>query len=96
MSNDEKDVVVEKWVTKYALSNTGVVKATGTLHYNPQSRDTYFSPDGFYQWMSASKKEYHDTLEEALAHTEVMRAERIASLKKSIARLEKMKVKVKK
>jgi len=73
------------WATKYALT-TGIEKldveiSGGMVIERAPRLPRYFHGEG---------REWHRSWEGALAHAEKMRADKIASLRKSITKLEKM------
>jgi len=73
------------WITKYALTS-GIDKVVATV------LDTGMVTYGNIGWRHqyAHGKDWHRTPESAIARAEEMRTAKIASLKKSIAKLEKM------
>lgn len=80
------------WITKYALSG-GIFsiesKAEAESFHAPGDwwvRDT--RPNG--SWMHFRKSEAFDTRDGAIADAEIRRQRKIASLKKQIAKLEKL------
>ena len=75
------------YITKYALSSG--VFLVETDRHETESGGVYWKPKGGYT-MSAYGKEWHKTPEAALADAERRRLAKIASLKKQIAKLEKM------
>ena len=77
--------IIHVWITKYALT-TGISEADAT-----QCADNAVAwhRNGYMYWYN--KPDWHLTKEEALARAEQMRVARIASLKKSIAKLEALK-----
>ena len=83
-----EEVVVNEihvWITKYALT-TGISESDAT-----QCADNAVSwhRNGYMYWYR--KPDWHLTKEEALARAEQMRVAKIASIKKSIAKLEALK-----
>lgn len=84
------------WVTKYALTN-GVIKVSGKVDHENEISSTVFTyrlPGDSYDTY-AHGNDWHRTEQEALERAEKMRARKIASLKKQIAKLEAMKFVVK-
>lgn len=79
---------IKAWVTKYALT-TGIDLVDA--EHSPECSMIRYGDLG-YTWCHAhgEGKEWHRTPESALARAEEMRAAKIASLRKSIAKLEKM------
>ena len=75
---------VKAWVTKYALSS-GIEFVNGEVNHNVSS-----SMLSYGVRCVAHGKDWHRTPEAALARAEEMRTAKIASLKKQIAKLEKM------
>jgi hypothetical protein len=87
MSNDRE--TVHAWVTKYALS-TGIFEIDGEVNHKiSSSMLSWRAEDGWS--MSAHGANWHRTREEAIAHAEKMRSKKIASLKKQIAKLERLR-----
>ena len=78
------------WITKYALSS-GIfendVEVCSAI--NPNMVSTVGSKGGWERCFH--KPFWYESLKEANAHAETMRKARIASLKKQIAKMEKMK-----
>jgi hypothetical protein len=77
---------MKAYITKYALTN-GIFKTDGEINENYPSM---FSLPGTHHSFFNEGKEWHRTLEGAVARAEEMRVKKIASLKKQIAKLEKM------
>ncbi len=73
------------WITKYALTQ-GVREASGSIYYRSSN---YLKADGF-PWL-ITKPDWHATKKEAIARAEEMRQKKILSLKKQIAKLEKLR-----
>ena len=88
--NDE----IEVWSTKYVLTS-GIEKITGKIDKRePRAfikMGDKFSSMAFVFWVG----DWHKTEAEAIARAESMRAKKIASLKKQIAKLEAMKFELK-
>lgn len=74
-----------RYVTKYGLTQ-GILKVDGALS-NGDEMLTYRMPGRFYN-QYAHGLEFHETLEEAQARVAAMASKRVASAKKTIARLE--------
>lgn len=81
------------WITKYALS-TGIFEAE-VNEPNSTTPGLIVAPGRvvgrFDQYFHGEGREWHRTPEAAVLKAEKMRAEKIASLRKSIAKLEKLK-----
>ena len=75
--------IITAWVTKYALS-AGIERIEGQLA--PSGTSIYCGTFGY-----ANKGEWHRTPKAALARAEDMRVAKIASLKKSIVEMERLK-----
>ena len=84
-----KNENITAWVTKCALTS-GIQKVSGTIrHETSSAMFSYPAKDrGWYDVVHGN--DWHRTPEAALARAEEMRKARIASLKKSIAKLESM------
>lgn len=80
-----KNEDITAWVTKYALTD-GIQKVSGTVRHETSS--DMLSRVGFRECLHGN--DWHRTPEAALARAEEMRKNKIASLKKSIAKLEAM------
>ena len=78
---DEKAIA---WVTRYALTD-GIRAVKGSVCHNISSGMLDYGAGSY-----AHGNDWHRTPEAALARAEEMRVAKIASLKKSIAKLEKM------
>ena len=76
--------VITAWVTKYALSE-GIQVVKGEVCHDISS--TMLS---WKQYGTAHGKDWHRTPEAALARAEEMRKAKIASLRKSIEKMERM------
>ncbi len=74
------------WVTKHALTS-GIQKHTGRYSKN-QDR---LMVNNYCESFNKLGKDFHFTKKEAIARAEEMRKKKIASLKKQIAKLEKLK-----
>ena len=79
--------IVTRYVTKYALSD-GIKKLEGVL-FTPSGSDTYFTSEKSNEFFVAPT-DYFETFEEAVIRANALRAKKIASLKKQIAKLEKL------
>ena len=86
-----KNENITAWVTKYALTD-GIQKVAGTVcHETCSTLLSYQARNGYHGWTAlVHGKDWHRTPEAALARAEEMRKAKIASLKKSIAKLEAM------
>jgi hypothetical protein len=91
---------VKVWITKYALT-TGIFEVNGepiqdgaTIKYRRASSSSSFR-SGFILPEYAHGKDFHETPELAILRANEMRVAKIASLKKQIAKLEKMTFEVK-
>lgn len=76
---------ITAWVTKYALTE-GIQEVSGEVCHPISSSMLKFGKYG-----TAHGKDWHRNKEEALKRAEEMRVAKIASLKRSIARIEAMK-----
>jgi hypothetical protein len=87
-----KNEDITAWVTKYALTD-GIQKVSGTVRHETSSDMlSYQARNGYHGWTAlVHGKDWHRTPEAALARAEEMRKAKIASLKKSIAKLEVIK-----
>lgn len=79
---------ITAYVTKYALT-TGILEVEGVVCHSTSSAMFQWKTDGFSN--TAHGKDWHRTREQALARAEEMRQKKIASLKKKIEQLEKLK-----
>ena len=86
MNNED----ITAWVTKYALTD-GIQKVSGTVRHETRSGMLSYTGSR-YEWRECVHgNDWHRTPEAALARAEEMRKAKIASLKKSIAKLEAIK-----
>lgn len=76
---------ITAWVTKYALT-TGIERVEGEVNHGISSSMFSYGP-----MSGAHGNDWHRTPEAALARAEEMRTAKIASLKKSVAKIEKLK-----
>ena len=76
------------WITKYALSG-GIEERDAELCGNDMV--AIRTPNGFINYIHKEGRDWHLSQAQALLRAEEMRAAKIASLKKQIAKLEKMK-----
>ena len=77
---------MKAYITKYALSD-GILEADGeTSENNPDM----FSLPMTCHFFHGEGKEWHRTFEDAVSRANEMRVKKISSLKKQIAKLEKM------
>lgn len=79
---------ITAYVTKYALTK-GIFKVTGLLHKDGRLA---YKIDSFYSYLSPS--EFFELKEVAIRKADGMRFKKIESLKKQIARLEKLNFEV--
>lgn len=79
---------MKAYITKYALT-AGIKLKEGEPYEGDQDR---FSVAG--DWSSYSRSDWHEDPETALRQAEHMRAQRLASLRRQIAKLEKLVFKV--
>lgn len=76
------------YVTKYALS--GGIGRYEIERVDPSGYAKVLMPESFSGWDTLGASHWHSTPEAALARAETMRVAKIASLKKQIAKLEKL------
>lgn len=77
------------WITKYAL--TAGICERDVRELAEDGRHVFVSEDGALNgWAMYHGNDWHETREDAVACAEEMRTAKIASLKKSIAKLEKL------
>ena len=76
-----------RYVTKYGLTQ-GILKVNGHLSNSGQMLG--YKVDGYWstQYAHGAGKDFHETLEDAQARVAAMTSKRVASAKKTIARLE--------
>jgi hypothetical protein len=74
------------WISKYALSK-GILEREAET--SDRSADLVYT--GQYEMFFASRGELHRTREDAVRQAEKMRLDKIASLRKQIAKLEKLR-----
>lgn len=74
------------YVTRYALSSGRIKAVEATLH--GKTMIEYREDGGYPQF--AHRRDWHGSLEAAAIRAEQMRVAKIAALRKSIARLEKL------
>lgn len=85
--SESREVNMKVWITKYALTK-GILQEEGeTFKGNPN----YLMVKGYYSDFYGEGNEWHRTKESAIKKAEEMRQKKIASLKKQIEKLEKMK-----
>jgi hypothetical protein len=75
------------WVSKYAMTK-GIFPVNGEV--SEISRSVLVVKDTWTYYLHGEGKEWHRTPEAAVARAEEMRTAKIASLKKQIAKVEKM------
>lgn len=80
------------YVTKYALTH-GIFRQEAEETETDGMACVKGSPGAMRQYFHG--KDWHHTLDAAVAHAELMRAKKIASLKKAIKKLEEMTFTVK-
>lgn len=80
---------IRVWITKYALTD-GIREATCEIDGDMACR----RENMFLQCFHGEGKEWHRTLESAQRKAEEMRTAKIASLRKQIAKLEGLQIKV--
>lgn len=76
------------WITTYALT-TGITRHSARISHIP-SMVEIIHERSLKQYAHGEGKDWHRTREGAVARAEEMRKAKIASLRKSIAKLEKM------
>jgi hypothetical protein len=76
-----------RYVTKYGLTQ-GILKVDGRLSNNGEMFN--YSLPGYWpsQYAHGAGRDFHETLEDAQARVAAMASKRVASAKKTIARLE--------
>jgi hypothetical protein len=79
------------YITKYALTDGIIVCHTGYFNKHMSYACQHFPREMFYEY---NKSEAWRTFEEAKADAENRRLRKIASLKKQLAKLKKLEVKV--
>lgn len=84
---------VTAFVTKYALSD-GIIKVSGTVHNDVSSKMLSFTRGDDWYTEYAHGNDWWLTEADALADAESRRTKKIASHKKSIAKLEKLEFKI--
>ena len=82
-----KNEDITAWVTRYALT-TGIQKVSGTVCHETSSTMLCYSDPANGSKKFVHGNDWHRTPKAALARAEKMRKAKIASLKKSIAKLE--------
>ena len=85
--SDEKITV---WVTKYALSD-GIVEGQAGIGDIRRGSVRVTCCTAYPAWCQTEGKDWHRTKESAIAHAEKMRAKKIASLQRQIAKLEALR-----
>lgn len=76
------------YITQYALT-TGVYEISGRIIHSPT-----LIADATREYILYHKPHWHETVEEAMAQAEKMRIAKIASLRKQMAKLEKLTFRV--
>lgn len=84
-------VETEVWCVKYALTQ-GVFKINGFINEHGRFRCPFMYHQHFLTHLSP--KEFDLTLEGAMLKSEAMRKKKIASLRKQIAKLESLEIKL--
>jgi hypothetical protein len=79
-------VKITAWVTKYALSKTGIEEVEGEVCHGTSSDMLRYGQHG-----CVHGNDWHSTREDAVKRAEQMRLNKIASLKKQLEKLEKMR-----
>jgi hypothetical protein len=83
-----KREIFTAWVTKYALTE-GIEAVKAEWCSDISDKMITYGEEG-YSRQSAHGNDWHRTPEAALARAEEMRAAKVASLKKSLAKMERM------
>ena len=79
------------YITKYALTDGIIVAETADRAFEQSGMVVVQSKSGMNGKAMYHGKDWHRTLEDAVAQCESMRQRKIASINKQIERLEKMK-----
>jgi hypothetical protein len=80
---------ITAWLTRYALTQ-GILKVSGEVCHNISSGMLSYGGGGY-----AHGNDWHRSVEAATARAEKMRADKLASLRKQIAAMERLQIKVK-
>ena len=88
MSNEDQKITA--YITKYALSNGKILKIEARLCSDVSNTMIAYRAEGSRFDQYAHNTDWHRTLHDAIAKANEMRVKKIASLKKQIAKLEKM------
>lgn len=88
MSNEDQKITA--YITKHALSNGKILKIEARLCSNVDNTMIAYRTEGSTFNQYAHDTDWHSTLPDAIAKANEMRVKKIASLKKQIAKLEKM------
>lgn len=88
MNNEDQKITA--YITKYALSNGKILKIEARLCSNVDNTMIAYRTDGSRYDQYAHGSDWHHALPAAIAKANEMRVKKIASLKKQIAKLEKM------
>lgn len=88
MSNEDQKITA--YITKYALSNGKILKIEARLCGDVSNTMIAYRTEGSTYDQFAHDTDWHSTLPEAIAKANEMRVKKIASLKKQIAKLDKM------
>lgn len=88
----KNDPIIDVWITQYALT-AGIrqERAEVCLSTVPDGRMISVLRDGRTNLETYHKPNWHKTKTDAVEHAEQMRTKKIASLKKQIAKLEKLR-----
>ncbi len=86
MSNEDQKITA--YITKYALLNGKILKIDSGIRATIYGNMIRYRQHGLNQY--AHNDDWHSTLPDAIAKANEMRVKKIASLKKQIAKLEKM------
>ena len=89
MSNEDQKITA--YITKYALSNGKILKIEARPCGDVSNTMIAYRTEGSMFDQYAHNTDWHRTLPDAIAKANEMRAKKIASLKKQIAKLEAMK-----
>lgn len=79
--------------SKYALS-TGIIEADGVIHEGSCAGMATTKENGHTSHYHGEGREWHRTRDEAMKRAEIMRKQKIESLKRSIRKLEALKFKL--
>ncbi len=88
MSNEDQKIIA--YITKYALSDRKILKIEARLCGDVSNTMISYRTEGSMFDQYAHDTDWHRTLPDAIAKANEMRVKKIASLKKQIAKLEKI------